>query len=219
MSSPASGNSIFGPSAVSGAAPASAGTGPTSTGGAPATTVTPQKAPGSAAKDAPSSKSYTPTAKDSLFMLTIVMLNENPVNVDWDKVAEELGFKNAGVAKVCFCLLSLALSPPLHTCRPVWARVCVLSGPVSLHCGPVGVSSGPVGLPSGPVSLPSGPVSLPSGPVSLPSGSISLPFRHTPLPLQTGQPPVQTGHPPIQTPQHPAHSTYANPPSPLIPPT
>lgn len=157
MSSPASGSSPFGPSAVSGAGagPASTGAGPTSAGGAPAAATTPQKAPGSAAKDAPSSKSYTPTAKDSLFMLTIVMLNENPVNVDWDKVAEELGFKNAGVAKVCSSLLFPALSPPLHTCRPVWAQVCVLSGPVSLHCGPVGFSSGPAGLPSGPVSLPS----------------------------------------------------------------
>jgi hypothetical protein len=103
MSSPASahaGTSLFGPGPGAGA------------------TVTPQKAPGAAIKDA-RSKSFAPTAKDSLFMLTIVMLNKDPVNVDWDQVADELGFKNASVAKVCFSLLSLALSSPIHTSPPV----------------------------------------------------------------------------------------------------
>lgn len=193
MSSPASGSSLFGPSPVSGAG-AGAGAGPTSAGAGPASTVTPQKATGSATKDGPSSKSFNPTPKDSLFMLTIVMLNKDPVNVDWDKVAEELGFKNAGVAKACSCLLSLALSSPLHTCHPVWAQVCALSGPVSFHCKPVGLSSGLVGFPSGllplcsrPVGLPSGPVGLPSGPVGLSSGLVGLPSEPVVFPFS--QPP------------------------------
>lgn len=218
MSSPASGSSLFGPSPVSGAG-AGAGAGPTSAGAGPASTVTPQKATGSATKDGPSSKSFNPTPKDSLFMLTIVMLNKDPVNVDWDKVAEELGFKNAGVAKVCSCLLSLALSSPLHTCHPVWAHVCALSGPVSFHCKPVGLSSGLVGFrpdcsPSVPDQLafrpdrwvfrpdwwvfrpdrssfpPDSSSSIPNRPASRPDRSPSRPDTSTSHPQHLCQPPT-----------------------------
>lgn len=134
MSSPASGNSLFGPSPVSGAG---AGTGPTSSGAGPASTVTPQKAGGTATKDGCSSKSYNPTPKDSLFMLTIVMLNKDPVNVDWDKVAEELGFKNASVAKVCSSLLSLAsFTSPSHLPSCLGTSLCpVWTGLSSLWTG------------------------------------------------------------------------------------
>lgn len=141
MSSPASGNSLFGPSPVSGAG---AGTGPTSSGAGPASTVTPQKAGGTATKDGCSSKSYNPTPKDSLFMLTIVMLNKDPVNVDWDKVAEELGFKNASVAKVCSSLLSLAsFTSPSHLPSCLGTSLCpVWTGLSSLWTGWLFVRSG-----------------------------------------------------------------------------
>ena len=69
---------------------------------------TPVKTPGTTSKDTPAkagtgtqTKSFAPTARDALFMFTVIMKNENALNVKWDEVAEEMGLKNASVAKVC----------------------------------------------------------------------------------------------------------------------
>lgn len=41
------------------------------------------------------------SAQEGLFFFTIVKNMKNKADVDWDTIATELGFKNAGVAKVC----------------------------------------------------------------------------------------------------------------------
>lgn len=214
MSSPASGNSLFGPSPVSGA------------GAGQASTVTPQKAGGTATKDGCSSKSYNPTPKDSLFMLTIVMLNKDPVNVDWDKVAEELGFKNASVAKVCSSLLSLAsFTSPSHlpSCLgtslcPVWTSFSSLwTGWLFVRSGWLSARTPPPLFQTGWPTLRTGGSSLRTGRPSVRTGRLSP--QTVLLPLQNGPPLVQTGHPPIQTPQQLTHSTYANPSAPSPPPS
>ena len=134
MSSPASahtGTSLFGPSPVAGAGLTA--------------TVTPQKVPGTAIKDA-RSKSFAPTAKDSLFMLTIVMLNKDPVNVDWDQVADELGFKNASVAKVCFfSSSSCPFIPPSHLPSRLLNTLCsVRTAPLPVRTALLPVRTAPL---------------------------------------------------------------------------
>ena len=68
---------------------------------------TPVKTPGTTSKDTQTkagtvsqTKPFAPTPRDALFMFTVIMNNENALNVNWDSVAEEMGLKNASVAKV-----------------------------------------------------------------------------------------------------------------------
>lgn len=41
-----------------------------------------------------------PTAQEAMFFYTMIKYMKNKADVDWDKVAAEVGFKNAGVARV-----------------------------------------------------------------------------------------------------------------------
>ncbi|KAK3191316.1 hypothetical protein K4F52_002526 [Lecanicillium sp. MT-2017a] len=43
-----------------------------------------------------------PTAQEAMFFYTMIKYMKNKADVDWDKVAAEVGFKNAGVARVRF---------------------------------------------------------------------------------------------------------------------
>lgn len=51
-----------------------------------------------------------PTASEAMFFFAIVKHTRNRADIDWDAVAQEQGFKNAEVAKVC--LLSPRVPPP-----------------------------------------------------------------------------------------------------------
>lgn len=42
-----------------------------------------------------------PTAQEAMFFFAIVKHTKNKADIDWDGVAQEQGFKNADVAKVC----------------------------------------------------------------------------------------------------------------------
>jgi hypothetical protein len=47
-----------------------------------------------------------PTIAEAYFFLNIIKFQKNKLDVEWDKVAEESGFKNAETAKVCIIFVS-----------------------------------------------------------------------------------------------------------------
>lgn len=59
------------------------------------------------------SKQPQPTASEAMFFFSIVKNMKTQADIDWVNVAEDRGFKNAEVAKVCSSLKAAELSSTL----------------------------------------------------------------------------------------------------------
>lgn len=70
---------------------------------------TPVKAEAGGPPPSESKATPQPTLSEAYFFLNILKHMKGTYSIDWDAVAEESNFKNAGVARVCS-----QLSPKIH---------------------------------------------------------------------------------------------------------